>query len=200
MTRYIDTMEQFHAARDEMKPVFIQSRKYGKIPVPCANTLLVARDLIVANNYNPNTVSKDKMALLRRSIRDNGFCFPIVAIWDEDAGKFVIVDGFHRSSMGGPEWMDLDYIPLVLVGHDITKRMFATVQFNKARGVHQVDMDAELIRALIEQGNSEEEICTHLGIDLETVHRYKQLTGIAGLFAKAEYSPSWTATEEVGNV
>jgi ParB-like chromosome segregation protein Spo0J len=194
-THFIETLEQFLAVRDTIKPVFITSKRYGKIPVPCANTLLVARALIVANNYNPNAVSKDKMKLLRRSIRDNGFCFPIVAIFDEATQKFVIVDGFHRNSMGQPDWMDLDYIPVVLVDHDITKRMFATVQFNKARGVHQVDLDADLIKALLEQGNTEEEICTHLGIDLDTVHRYKSLTGIAGLFAKAAYSPSWNATE-----
>jgi ParB-like chromosome segregation protein Spo0J len=191
-------MEDFHRVRAALEPVFITSRKYGRIPVPCANTLLVARDLIRANNYNPNSVAKDKMKLLRQSIRDNGFCFPIVCIWDQDLQAFVIVDGFHRNSMGAPDWMDLDYIPCALVDHDVSKRMYATVQFNKARGVHQVDLDAELIRSLLEQGNSEEEVCTHLGIDLDTVHRYKQLTGIAALFAKTEYSPSWAVDETVG--
>jgi len=194
---FVDTIEQFHAARAAMEPVYITSKKHGRIPVPCANTLLVSRDLVKANNYNPNAVSKDKMRLLRQSIIDNGFAFPIVAIFDEAEQQFVIVDGFHRSSMGGPDWLDLDYIPVALVDHDITKRMYATVQFNKARGVHQVDMDADLIKALIDQGNTEEEICTHLGVDLDTVHRYKQLTGIAGLFARAAYSPSWAAIEGI---
>ena len=194
-THFIDSMEQFQALRASLEPVHIRSKRYGKIPVPCAHTLLVARDLIQANNYNPNSVSRDKMRLLRQSVRDNGFCFPIVCIFDDEAGKFIIVDGFHRHSMGSPDWLDLDYIPLVVLEHDITKRMYATVQFNKARGVHQVDLDAELIRALIEQGNTEEEICEHLGIDLETVHRYKQLTGISALFAKTTYSPSWSAID-----
>ena len=38
---------------------------------------------------------------------------------------------------------------------------------------------------------SEEEISKHLGIDMETVLRYKQLTGIVELFKNVEYSKSW---------
>lgn len=199
MTTYINTVEEFKNLQASFQPAFITSKKYGKIPVPCANTILVARDLIVANNYNPNFVSKDKMKLLKQSIRDNGFCFPIVTIWDDAEEKFIIIDGFHRDTMADQDWLDLDYIPLVLLPHDITKRMYATVQFNKARGVHQVDLDAEVIRALIQQGKNEEEISIHLGIDFETIHRYKQLTGIADLFKNADYSMPWTTMEQIEN-
>lgn len=195
MTHYIDTIEDFYAIRESLKPVYINSKKHGRIEVPCANTLLVSTALIVANNYNPNYVPKDKMALLRQSILDNGFCFPVVTIWDDEQEKFVVIDGFHRKTIGGPGWLDFDYIPLVLLKHGIAQRMAATVQFNKARGVHQVDLDAEVIRGLIEQGLSEEEISIHLGIDLETIHRYKQLTGMAELFKNASYSASWEMIE-----
>lgn len=192
---YIDSAEQYRHVRESLQPPQIVSRRKERIPVPCACTLLVARALLKANAYNPNSVSKDKMRLLRQSIRDNGFCFPIVTIWDDAEERFVIVDGFHRNLMGGAEWLDLDYVPVVVVPHDISQRMYATVQFNKARGVHQVDLDADVIRALIEQGNSEEEISVHLGLDVETIHRYKQLTGIAELFKNATWSPSWQAAE-----
>lgn len=195
MPYFIDTPDQFLAIRGELKAPEARSPRGTVVPVPCMVTLMAARGLVAANNYNPNAVSKDKMRLLRQSIRDNGFCFPIVTIWDEASQRFVIVDGFHRFTIAGEAWLDLDYVPVVVLEHDITKRMYATVQFNKARGTHQVDLDADLIRALIEQGNTEEEVSEHLGIDLDTVHRYKQLTGIAALFAKADYSPSWQATE-----
>lgn len=69
------------------------------------------------------------------------------------------------------------------------------VRVVKARGVHEVDLDADLIRALIQQGMEEEEIATHLGIDLDTVHRYKQVTGIAALFSGARYSMAWEIQE-----
>lgn len=196
MTYFINTIEEFKQLKASIEPVYITSKKYGKIEVPCANVLLVARALIIANNYNPNHVSKSKMDLLKQSIQDNGFCFPIVTIWDDETEMFIIIDGFHRDTMGDPKWMDLDYIPLVVLRHDITKRMTATVQFNKARGVHQVDLDAEIIRSLIEQGLKEDEICIKLGIDLDTVHRYKQLTGVAEIFKNAQYSMSWEMQED----
>jgi len=195
MIARINTAEDFKQLAKER--VYVTSKKYGKIPVPCMQTILVARDLIVANNYNPNFVAKDKMALLRRSVRDNGFCFPVVTIWDDSDEKFVIIDGFHRFSMSSDAWLDLDYIPVVWLDHDISKRMYATVQFNKARGVHQVDLDADVIRSLLEQGEKEDDIADHLCIDLETVHRYKQLTGIAELFKNAEYSMPWETKESI---
>lgn len=195
----IDTIEQFQAARQQVEPAYITSKSHGRIPVPCGNVLLVARELIQANQYNPNAVSDDKMQLLKQSILDNGFCFPIVTIWDDDQECFVIIDGFHRDQMGDPDWLDLDYIPLVVLQHDITRRMTATIQFNKARGVHQVDLDADVIRALIEQGQSEDEISQHLGIDLETIHRYKQLTGIADLFKNADYSRAWEMVDDASD-
>lgn len=191
---FIETVEQYLAMRESIKPIVIQGKKH-KIEVPCANTLVVNRSLIEANTYNPNSVSDDKMELLSQSIIDNGFAFPVVTIYDPDLEKFVIIDGFHRFLIAGYDHLGLSHIPVVVLRHDIAKRMIATVQFNKARGVHQVDLDADVIRALINQGMTEDEIATHLGLDLETIHRYKQLTGIADLFKNAQYSMSWSVVE-----
>ena len=82
----IDTIEQYLAARESMHPVF------------CANTLVVNRDLVLANTYNPNSVPNGKMDLLAQSIIDNGFAFPVVTIYDTDLGKLVIIDGFHLTT------------------------------------------------------------------------------------------------------
>lgn len=167
------------------------------ITFPCLTTRLVPRDQVIANNYNPNSVPPDKMELLRQSIIDNGFCFPIVTIWDADQERYVIIDGFHRWTICQPQWLDILEIPIVVLSHDISARMIATKQFNAARGFHQVDLDADLVRSLIEQGLSEEEISQRLQMDLETIHRYKQLTGIAELFKNASYSTSWSMEEVV---
>lgn len=187
----INTIEEFkHAKHPTVKG------KHGvEIQIPCMTTLMVARDLVQANTYNPNNIPADKMELLRLSIVDNGFCFPIVTIYDSDLEKFVVIDGFHRYLISGKDWLGLKYIPIVVLDHDISKRMTATWQFNKARGSHQVDLDADLIRALIQQGLSDFEISERLGIDTETVLRYKQLTGIAELFAGVNYSISWSVVE-----
>ena len=166
----IDTIQQYLALRPE--PPFVVSGKHRTVGIPCANTLIVARGLVQANTYNPNSVSDDKMELLRQSIVDNGFCFPIVTIYDPELEKFVVIDGFHRYLISGPDWLGMRYVPIVVLQHD-----------------------ADLIRALIQQGVGEDEIATRLGIDLDTVLRYKQLTGIAELFKNASYSMSWEMTE-----
>lgn len=166
--------------------------------VPAVAVQIVRRERVVANTYNPNEVPPEKMELLQRSIVDNGFCFPVVTIWDADQERWVVIDGFHRWTILGPDWLDWPYVPIVVLSHDMAQRMTATIQFNKARGVHQVDLDADVIRALIEQGLSEEDIADRLKMDLDTVSRYKSLTGIAALFAKTPYSRSWVMVDDDG--
>lgn len=166
-----------------------------KITFPCMSTKMVPYGMVEANSYNPNSVPKDKMQLLRQSIIDNGFCFPIVTIWDGDREKYVIIDGFHRYTILGPKWLNQAEIPIVVLEHDIGKRMAATIQFNKARGTHQIELDAEVVRSLLEQGMAEEDVSVHLGIDVDTIHRYKQVSGILSLFTRTPYSPSWSAEE-----
>lgn len=166
-----------------------------KITFPCLEIKMVKREMLLANNYNPNNVPKDKMELLKQSIIDNGFCFPIVTIWSEEDEKYIIIDGFHRYTMSMQEWLDLPEVPIVVLEHNISQRMAATIQFNKARGVHAVDGDAEIVKALTEQGLTDEEISQHLGIDIETILRYKSLTGITELFKNVNYSRSWEAGE-----
>jgi ParB-like chromosome segregation protein Spo0J len=191
----IDSTEDYLEYRQLAQPVTVVGKRNRVIAIPCASTILVKRSLVVANVYNPNHVSDDKMELLYQSIIDNGFAFPIVVIWDNDQGLFVVVDGFHRYLISGSDWLDLPHVPVAVLAHDATQRMVATWQFNKARGSHEVDLDADLIRALIQQGMEENDICEHLGIDLDTVHRYKQITGIAELFKNAEYSMAWEMVE-----
>ena len=166
-----------------------------KIDIPCLDIKLVDREEIIANNYNPNFVPKDKLELLKQSIIDNGFCYPIIVIYDNDLGKYVIIDGFHRFLLTQEKYLDIKKIPVIVLNYNINKRMAATVQFNKARGVHSVDLDADVIKALIEQGMSELDISLHLGIDIDTIYRYKQITGVAELFKNVDYSTSWDMVE-----
>ena len=73
--------------------------------------------------------------------------------------------------------------------------MASTVQFNRARGVHQVDLMGELVQSLLNQGASDEEIAKHLGMEMEEVFRLKQITGIAEIFKNQTYSKSWEMME-----
>lgn len=171
----------------------VQTKK-GQVLFPCMHPIVVPVDKLQANNYNPNNVSSDNMELLLQSILDNGFCFPIVTIYDDALDKYIIVDGFHRYTIF-KDYLEAEVIPIIVLDHDATQRMEATVQFNRARGVHQVELMGDLVQALISQGATDEEIAKHLGMDMEEVYRLKQITGIAELFKNQTYSKSWEMKE-----
>ncbi len=171
----------------------LESNK-GPVALPCFETQLVDMDQVAANNYNPNNVPKNNMILLQESILANGFCFPVVVIRDADLEKYVIVDGFHRYTIM-KDYLQVKQLPVVVLQHDTSQRMAATVQFNRARGVHQVELMGDLVRALAEQGLEDEEISRRLGMEDEEVFRLKQITGIAELFKNQAYSRSWEMVE-----
>ncbi len=172
----------------------IHSEKHGSIDLPCMDPVIVPIDKVVANNYNPNHVSDSNMELLLQSIIDNGFCFPVVTIYDEVLDKYIVVDGFHRYIIFR-DYLEVDSLPVVILQHTLAQRMAATVQFNRARGVHQVELMGDLVQALVGQGLEDEEIAKHLGMDAEEVYRLKQITGIAELFKNQTYSKSWHMEE-----
>jgi ParB-like chromosome segregation protein Spo0J len=161
------------------------------VKFPVLNSVLVNRKLVQANDYNPNHVAKDKMELLKTSVVENGFCFGIVAILDEEIEKFVIIDGDHRNQISGPKWLKFKYVPLVILEHTMEKRLPATVQFNKARGVHKIDLNAELIKKMVDLGMDAVDICKQLGIDADEFLRMKRNVKIADVYKDLNFSRSW---------
>ena len=184
--------------RTAVMPLDIMTKK-GVIRLPCMQVVVVDIDMVQANTYNPNAVSDNNMALLEESILSNGFCFAIVTIWDPDLEKYIIIDGFHRYLIFR-DWFEAKEIPIIVLDHDIAQRMAATVQFNRARGVHQVELMGDLVQALVEQGVDDGEIATKLGMEIEEVFRLKQITGIAELFKNQIYSKSWVMMEAENGV
>lgn len=177
----------------------IIATKKGDIKLPCLEVKIVPIEQVQANNYNPNAVAKNNMDLLEESILSNGFCFAVVTVWDPDLEKYIIVDGFHRFLIFR-EYLQATEIPIICLEYDISQRMAATVQFNRARGVHQVELMGDLVQALVEQGVEDDEIAQKLGMEIEEVFRLKQITGIAELFKNQIYSKSWEMMEVPDNV
>ena len=169
--------------------------KKGVIKLPCMMPVLVPMEKVMANNYNPNHVSDSNMELLLQSIIDNGFCFAVVTIYDSEIDRYIVIDGFHRYLIF-KDYLEADCIPVVVLDHTLAERMAATVQFNRARGVHQTDLMGDLVQALVQQGLTDDEIAQHLGMSMEEVYRLKQITGMAALFTNQLYSQSWDMREE----
>lgn len=164
-----------------------------EIKMLALETKLVSIDKVYANDYNPNIVAEPEMKLLETSIIENGFCYPIAVIKDEN-NMYCIVDGFHCYTVA--KRLNLKEIPIVVLKHDVVKRIAATVQFNRARGTHQVlDMSKIVIR-LVGEGKTDAEIAGMLGMDGDEVFRLKQLSGLKEAFKNKAFSKSWEEFSE----
>lgn len=161
-----------------------------KLEFPCMQPKLVSIDKVVANNYNPNKVAKPEMELLYKSILEDGLTMPVVTFYDDKIDKYVIVDGFHRYTIV-KDYFKSDVVAISVIDKDIKQRMASTVRHNRARGVHKVDLQADMVVDLLKKGWNDNDISKELGMTLEEVLRLKQQTGIAELFKDRIHSKSW---------
>ena len=161
---------------------------------PVAKVVWVERDLVQANDYNPNAVAKPEMDLLRRSIEADGFTQPIVT-WFHD-GIYEVVDGFHRHLVGKD--MGLTHLPVVIVNNESTDRndrIASTIRHNRARGKHKISSMSDIVVELSRQNWNDERIAKELGMDADEVLRLKQITGLAELFENEEFDEAWEPEE-----
>ena len=161
-----------------------------KLEFPCMQPKLVPIEKVVANNYNPNKVAKPEMELLYKSILEDGLTMPIVTFYDDKIDKYVIVDGFHRYTIV-KDYFKSDVVAISIIDKDIKQRMASTVRHNRARGVHKVDLQADMVVDLLKKGWNDNDISKELGMTLEEVLRLKQQTGIAELFKDRSHSKAW---------
>ena len=161
----------------------------------------VPLDMVQANDYNPNSVAKNEMRLLYVSISHDGYTQPVVTYWDEELGKYVIVDGFHRYTImrTNKDIYDLNdgLLPIVVIDKDINDRMASTVRHNRARGKHSVAGMGQIVFNMLQNGASDEEICAEVGLEAEELARLKYVTGFAKLFADTEYGQAWETDKQI---
>lgn len=141
---------------------------------PLKNLQFIDRDLVKPNDYNPNKVLRKNLDLLKESILSNGFCFPIVIRPD-----YTIIDGFHRWMVSGEEPLKTmlgGKIPVVIVAHENrTDDMAGTVTFNRARGTHLLEPMENIVKELLDQGLSVQEITKKVGMSAEEVFRLSNI-------------------------
>ena len=163
-------------------------------PVDCVQW--VRSDLVIANDYNPNTVAPPEMKLLHTSIQEDGYTQPIV-VYQHD-GIYEVVDGFHRNRVG-KECSDITerihgYLPVTVINderHDKADRIASTIRHNRARGKHQVEAMSDIVLELKRRNWSDNKIAKELGMDADEVLRLTQITGLAEMFADKDFSEAW---------
>ncbi len=131
---------------------------------------IIDRDLLKANDYNPNMVLEENLKLLERSILNNGWTAPIVVTKD-----LVIIDGYHRWLVSGREPLKSllnNKVPIVIVEHKSHKEdIYGTITHNRARGTHLLDPMKKIIKELIESNVPIQEISKELGMREEEIFR-----------------------------
>jgi len=163
---------------------------------PVLNIKLVKVDEVEGNDYNPNKVAPPEMQLLRLSIQKDGLTMPVV-VADQDKKKkpYVVVDGFHRTTVVKQNKVVRDslegFLPVSKLNKSIEERITSTVRHNMARGTHQVELSAKLVAMLKKHNWTNARIGMELGMDADEVLRLKQITGLAELFKDKEFSKSW---------
>ncbi len=78
-------------------------------------------------------------------------------------------------------------IPVSVIDKPISDRMASTIRHNRARGKHEVELQANLV-AMLKAGWDEIKIMKELGMTLEEVQRLIGLKGIASEIKGVPYS------------
>jgi hypothetical protein len=170
------------------------------VAMPVNRVRWIALSDIEANDYNPNAVAPHEMKLLYTSIAADGYTQPIVASFDPERGKYVVVDGFHRFSIcrsyDDIRERTFGRVPVVIIEKTENERMASTVRHNRARGKHSVEGMANLVFAMLANHSSDEDIINELGLEIEELIRLKHVTGFSKLFADAEFRQSWSTARQ----
>jgi len=188
------SLEDKVVALNEIKQALKRVSPFIVEPVECVQW--VKEELVIANDYNPNSVAPPEMELLHTSIQEDGYTQPIV-VYQHD-GIYEVVDGFHRNRVG-KEYADIKerihgYLPVVVINderHDKADRIASTIRHNRARGKHRVEAMSDIVIELKRRNWSDKKIGKELGMDPDEVLRLTQITGLAEMFSDKDFSTAW---------
>lgn len=166
---------------------------FPSLPLICA-VKLIPLNAINANDYNPNKMGKPESRLLLHSLEQDGLTLPIIVNRANSNNTHTLIDGFHRYELlkANPHLQPVKgYIPALVLNKSRCKAMASSIRHNIARGVHQVELTADMVILLKQSNWSNEKIGIELGMDKDEVLRMQQITGLAEIFRTQEFSKSW---------
>ena len=156
---------------------------------------------ISPNPYNPNRQSDSEFEMLQSSIRTDGFTQPVIV--QDPKAKFLpghIVDGEHR--WRAADAVGLTEIPVVYVEFSEEQMKISTIRHNTARGTHNVELEAGILRDLRELGALDfaQEALGMSDIEINRlIDDIQAPEGLAGEEFAASWDPGMTADQgEIG--
>ena len=147
---------------------------------------------IQANAYNPNVVAPPEMELLELSIWEDGYTMPCVCYYLPEKDKYELVDGYHRYLVMKISKRiyerEKGCLPVSIIDKDLSNRMASTIRHNRARGAHSIELMTNIVAELKKAGMSDAWIMKNIGMDKDELLRFKQISGLAALFADKDFS------------
>lgn len=166
---------------------------------PLASLQWVDRNMLHANDYNPNKVTESNLELLTTSILTNGWTLPIVVKKD-----YTIIDGFHRWTVSGREPLKTilgGKVPVVIVDHkDHEDDIYGTITHNRARGTHLLEPMKNIVKELMNEGKSIKEIGKQIGMTPEEVFRLSDFSRDDFLKMMTENTTGYSRAEVITKV
>jgi ParB-like chromosome segregation protein Spo0J len=160
------------------------------IALPVLNVQLIPMDKVEPNSYNPNRMQHKIMKLLKLSIIEDGFLFPVLVIHDATRDLYVIVDGEHRYH--AMKSLKAEHLPCIVLQRDISERRVMTERMNKTRGMHLLEKKKENFIALLEEGKfTLPELSQKMALEAEEIVIYKKKGSIVEEFKDSEFSNAW---------
>lgn len=158
---------------------------------PIANLCWVRPTELRANGYNPNKVFPPELQLLKISILRSGWTQPVVALSNGE-----IVDGFHRWTLASKDWEVLGLtdglVPIVFISpENASEQMMATVRHNRARGQHGIIKMGNIVRDLLAEGSTKEQVMELLQMEEEEVERLAETKGAPDRVGKDSFGRGW---------
>ena len=120
----------------EKKPVVLERLVVEHVPI----------ESLAPNDYNPNRQSEYDFELLCKSIEEDGFTQPVIALRETR----TIVDGEHR--WRACRALKHAEIPVVFTDMTPAQAKIATLRHNRARGDEDVQLAAAVLKDLVKLG------------------------------------------------
>lgn len=150
----------------------------------------VPTDSIKPNSYNPNRQKEREFELLCRSMEEDGFTQPIVV----QRSSREIVDGEHR--WRAARHFKMAEVPVVFVDMTDEQMKLSTLSHNRARGSHDAEQQAAVLRDLRELG-ALDWAQDSLMINDDEMSRMLDDIPAPEALADEEYSEAWVPTRNV---
>ena len=142
----------------------------------------------------------ENLKLLVQSILTNGWTLPIVVRPDG-----TIIDGFHRWTVSGREpLMSLlgGKVPVVVVDHhgDESADVYGTITHNRARGTHLLEPMKAIVKKLMDEGKTVDEIGKQLGMKPEEIFRLSGFTKDEFLNMMTKDHPTYSKAKVIRSI